>query len=144
METIANCASIAFLGLVMHPAWEYASEEAAIVTPALEISNVMRAAAIPVGIGLMLVVALLRLVRIGRPRDVALALVGTAAVVAAFWLAGPLLAQAGKFNLVIFFVGIVAATVFSGVPIAFSFALATFGYLALTTTTPTKKISRLY
>jgi TRAP-type C4-dicarboxylate transport system permease small subunit len=136
METIAICASLAFLGLVMHPAWEYASEEAAIVTPALEISNVMRAAAIPVGIGLMLVVALLRLVRIGRPRDVALALVGTAAVVAAFWLAGPLLMQAGKFNLVIFFVGIVAATVFSGVPIAFSFALATFGYLALTTTTP--------
>ena len=32
--------------------------------------------------------------------------------------------------------GIVAATVFSGVPIAFSFALATFSYLALTTNTP--------
>ena len=30
----------------------------------------------------------------------------------------------------------VAANVFAGVPIAFSFALATFGYLALTTTTP--------
>ncbi|MDQ6638976.1 MAG: TRAP transporter large permease subunit [Pseudomonadota bacterium] len=136
METIAICASLAFLGLVMHPAWEYASEEAAIVTPALEISNVMRAAAIPVGIGLMLIVALLRLVRVGRPRDVALALVGTVAVAAVFWLAGPLLMQAGKFNLVFFFVGVVAATVFAGVPIAFSFALATFGYLALTTTTP--------
>jgi len=31
---------------------------------------------------------------------------------------------------------LVAVNVFSGVPIAFSFALATFGYLALTTTTP--------
>ena len=30
----------------------------------------------------------------------------------------------------------VALNVFSGVPIAFSFALATFGYLACTTTTP--------
>ena len=36
----------------------------------------------------------------------------------------------------VFFVGVVAVTVFSGVPIAFSFALATFGYLALTTSTP--------
>ena len=42
----------------------------------------------------------------------------------------------GNLNLLIFFVGIVAAAVFAGVPIAFSFGLATFGYLALTTTTP--------
>jgi TRAP-type C4-dicarboxylate transport system permease large subunit len=58
------------------------------------------------------------------------------ALVAAFWLAAPLFATLGKFNLVIFFVVVVAANVFSGVPIAFSFALATFGYLALTTRTP--------
>lgn len=136
METIAIAASLAFLGLIAHPAWEYASEEAFIVTPALEISNVWRAAAIPVGVALMIVVALLRLVRIGKARDVAIALAGTVAVALAFWLARPLFAEAGKFNLVIFFVIVVAATVFSGVPIAFSFALATFGYLALTTTTP--------
>jgi tripartite ATP-independent transporter DctM subunit len=47
-----------------------------------------------------------------------------------------LLAPLGKLNLVIFFVVLVAVNVFSGVPIAFSFALATFGYLALTTQTP--------
>ena len=52
------------------------------------------------------------------------------------WLAGPVLAPLGKLNLLIFFVGVVAFTVFAGVPIAFSFALATFGYLALTTRTP--------
>lgn len=135
-ETLAVTASLAFLALVMHPAWEYAYEESFIVTPALEISNVWRAAALPVGVALMLVVALLRLVRVGRVRDAALSLIATAAVVGAFWLAGPLLMTAGKFNLIIFFVGVVAATVFAGVPIAFSFALATFGYLALTTHTP--------
>src|SRR5206468_11328747 len=43
----------------------------------------------------------------------------------------------GNLNLLIFFVGIVAVLVFSGVPIAFAFGLATFGYLALTTSTPT-------
>ena len=40
-------------------------DEAAIVTPALEIPNVWRAAALPVGCALMLVFALLRLARVG-------------------------------------------------------------------------------
>ena len=42
----------------------------------------------------------------------------------------------GKLNLVIFFVGVTAVTVLIGVPIAVSFGLATFGFLALTTTLP--------
>uniref|UniRef100_UPI000A6BB1C8 TRAP transporter large permease subunit n=1 Tax=Pseudomonas aeruginosa TaxID=287 RepID=UPI000A6BB1C8 len=46
------------------------------------------------------------------------------------------LAPLGELNLVIVFVGVVAFPVFAGVPLAFSFALATFGYLALTTRTP--------
>ena len=136
LDTFAIAASVAFLALVMAPAWEYAHEEQYIVTPALEISNGWRAAAIPVGMALMGVVALLRLARISSLRHIALALVGVAALVAAFWLAGPLFAGLGKLNLIVFFVIVVAATVFSGVPIAFSFALATFGYLALTTSTP--------
>ncbi|WP_459694455.1 TRAP transporter large permease subunit, partial [Achromobacter xylosoxidans] len=48
----------------------------------------------------------------------------------------PVLAGLGNLNLLIFFVGVVAATVFAGVPIAFSFGLATFGYLSLTTDVP--------
>ena len=44
--------------------------------------------------------------------------------------------QLGNLNLLIFFVGVVAAAVFAGVPIAFAFGLAVFGYLALTTHTP--------
>ena len=136
LDAFAIAASVAFLALVAWPAIDYAHEEAFIVTPALEISNAWRAAAIPIGIALMIVVALLRLLRICCGRQIAVALLGTAAVVGLFWLAGPLLAPLGKLNLVIFFIGVVAVTVFSGVPIAFSFALATFGYLALTTRTP--------
>ncbi|MFL5021216.1 MAG: TRAP transporter large permease, partial [Microvirga sp.] len=49
----------------------------------------------------------------------------------------PALRGLGNLNLLIFFVGLVATMVFAGVPIAFSFALATFGYIALTTSTPT-------
>ncbi|WP_107315771.1 TRAP transporter large permease subunit [Achromobacter xylosoxidans] len=136
LEAGALAASLAFLFLILAPAIEYAHEEHFIITPALELSNAWRAAAIPVGMGLMAVVALLRLLRTQTVPHLLLALAGAAAMVAAFWLAQPLFTGLGKLNLVIFFVGIVAATVFAGVPIAFSFALSTFSYLALTTNTP--------
>ena len=48
----------------------------------------------------------------------------------------PWLRPLGNLNLVIFFVGVVGFCVFAGVPIAFAFGLAVFGYLALTTRTP--------
>jgi tripartite ATP-independent transporter DctM subunit len=136
LDAFAIAASVAFLVLIIWPSIDYALEESFIVTPALEISNAWRAAAIPAGIGIMLVMALLRLLRVCTGRQIAVALVVMAALMGAFWLAAPVFATLGKFNLVIFFVVIVAATVLSGVPIAFSFALATFGYLALTTRTP--------
>jgi tripartite ATP-independent transporter DctM subunit len=136
VDTFAICASIAFLALLLQPAWDFATGELPILTPALQISDAWRAAALPVGTALMLIVGLIRLAQVGRARDVlvmlALAVViGVLAVEAAPWLQ-----TLGKLNLVIFFVGVVAIGIFSGVPIGFSFALATFGYLSLTTYTP--------
>jgi tripartite ATP-independent transporter DctM subunit len=55
---------------------------------------------------------------------------------AIFWLAQPWLRPLGNINLIIFFVGVAGFCVFAGVPIAFGFGLAIFGYLALTTRTP--------
>ncbi|MEP9375356.1 TRAP transporter large permease subunit [Aquabacter sp. CN5-332] len=136
LEAMAITASIAFLLLLLPHAMEYAEEEIYIVTPALEIVNTWRAAAIPVGLCLMLLAATFRLLRFGALKPVLLALAITGLLVLLFWLAGPVLKPLGKANLVIFFVGLVAVNVFGGVPIAFSFALATFGYLSLTTSTP--------
>lgn len=136
LETLAITAPVAFLMMILYHAVDYAMEEHFIITPALEISNAWRASALPAGLTLMLVAALFRLLRVGRPATVLAAVALTAAVVGGFWLAGPMLKPLGQANLLIFFVGLVAANVFAGVPIAFSFALATFGYLALTTTTP--------
>ncbi|AMJ63191.1 TRAP transporter large permease [Bosea sp. PAMC 26642] len=136
LEALAITAAIAFLLMIIPHAIEYAEEESFIVTPALEISNAWRAAALPVGMGLMLLAASVRLLRFGSLKPVLMAVVVTAVLVALFWLAGPMLKPLGKLNLIVFFVGVVALNVFSGVPIAFSFALATFGYLSLTTTTP--------
>ena len=48
----------------------------------------------------------------------------------------PVLRDLGNLNLIIFFVGIVFVSVLAGVPIAFSFGLATVGYLSITTNVP--------
>lgn len=136
LDVVATCAALAFLLLVIHAAYEYAYEESFITTPALQISNSWRAAALPVGTCLMAAFALLRLVQHRNYRVVLSAAVSVAVVIGLFWLAQPLLRPLGNLNLVIFFVGVAGFCVFSGVPIAFSFGLAIFGYLALTTRTP--------
>ncbi|MFC7400451.1 TRAP transporter large permease subunit [Chelatococcus sp. GCM10030263] len=136
LDTLAIAAALAFLLLVLQPAVEFAYEESYITTPALQISNAWRAAALPTGIALMTLSALLRLAQAGNLRVVFGAVAMTAILCAVFYLLSPLFAGLGKFNLLIFFVGVVAATVFAGVPIAFAFGLATFGYLLLTTKVP--------
>jgi tripartite ATP-independent transporter DctM subunit len=136
LDLVAICAALAFLLLIVHPAYEYASDEGVITTPALQISNAWRAAALPIGTCLMALFAVLRLIRFGDLKLVLLAALSVAAVIALFWLAQPVLRPLGNLNLVIFFVGVAGFCVFSGVPIAFGFGLAIFGYLALTTRTP--------
>jgi tripartite ATP-independent transporter DctM subunit len=135
-DTLATAAALAFLVLVMQPACDFASDEAFVSTPALDISSLWRAAALPVGLGLMLLMAALRLLSHGDWRLTASA-VGVVAVVGGvfYWL-GPLLVPLGNLNLLIFFVGLVAVMIFAAVPIAFAFGLATFAYITLTTSTP--------
>jgi tripartite ATP-independent transporter DctM subunit len=135
-DLFATCAALAFLLLIMWPSYRYAEEETFITTPALGLDNAWRAAALPCGIALMAIFAVLRLLRAGTPRSIVISLAAVAALVAAFWLAEPIFRQLGNLNLLIFFVGVVAAAVFAGVPIAFAFGLAVFGYLALATHTP--------
>ena len=136
LDLVATCAALAFLLLIAWPACEYAYEESFITTPALQISNVWRAAALPAGIGLMALFALLRLARAGNIRVVLTAVLSVGVLIGIFWLAQPWLRLLGNLNLIIFFVGVAGFCVFAGVPIAFGFGLATFGYLALTTHTP--------
>src|SRR4051794_4636047 len=136
LDLIATCAALAFLVLIAWPAYEYAYEESFITTPALQIANSFRAAALPVGIGFMSIFSLLRLAKVGHPRMLLVALASVVVILALFWFAQPWLRQLGNLNLVIFFVGVVGVCVFAGIPIAFAFGLAIFGYLALTTRTP--------
>jgi len=136
LDVVAAAASLAFLVLVVWPAYEFAADEAFVTTPALEIVNSWRAAALPVGIGLMLIAAVLRLIRIASLRSLLASVAMVTGIIGAFVLLAPVLKPLGNLNLLIFFVFVVGAMVFAAVPIAFAFGLATVGYLALTTSTP--------
>jgi tripartite ATP-independent transporter DctM subunit len=136
LDTFATGAALAFLLLIAWPAYQYAIYQLPITTSALEITDTWRAAAMPAGIALMIVFAVFRLSRSGSPLSLSLSLGAVAVLVALFWLAGPTFLRLGNLNLLIFFVGVVVVTVFAGVPIAFAFGLAIFGYLALATHTP--------
>lgn len=136
LDMVGTWAALAFLLMIVWPSYEYAYEESFITTPALQIPNSWRAAALPVGICLMVLFALLRLLRQTDRKQLVLSLVSVAAILAAFWFLQPVLRPLGNLNLIIFFVGVVALCVFAGVPIAFAFGLSIFGYLVLTTHTP--------
>lgn len=136
-ETLAVVASLVFLALTIEPAFEFATEEAIVITPALEISNAWRAAALPVGIGLMLLSTVVQLVRTADWRMMIAVLAGAAVIVLALGFAQPIFRPLGNYNLIIFFVVLVGTLVFAGVPIAFAFGLATFGYISLSIRLPT-------
>src|ERR687886_1452803 len=111
LDVVATAAPLAFLLLIVHPAYEFAADEAYVTTPALEIANSWRAAALPIGFGLMILVALLRLAEVGSWRLSLGAVATVAAVVGVFALLSPVLQPLGNLNLLIFFMGLVGALV---------------------------------
>ena len=137
LDLVAIAAAIAFLAFVVHPAYDFAQDEVYVTTPAMGIVNSWRAAALPIGLGTMLLVGLLQIFRLGSLKDVCLALGLVALIVGGLALVGPALKSLGNWNLLVFFVFGVLTLVLLGLPIAFAFGLATFGYIALTTNTPT-------
>jgi tripartite ATP-independent transporter DctM subunit len=134
-NTLADAAPCLFLIMIIGPALDYMEDQSFIETPALGWPDSVRAAAVPAGCGLMLVLCALRLLQ-HRLSDVAVVSALLGAIAAGLWLAaGPIVAL-GNVNLLIFFVALLGASVLIGVPIAFSFGLATMAALLTTTTTP--------
>src|SRR6516165_7740211 len=89
LDVVATCAALAFLLMIVWPAYQYAYEESFITTPALQIQNIWRAAALPVGTCLMALFAMLRLARVGDVKLVAAAALSVAVLIGLFWLAQP-------------------------------------------------------
>lgn len=142
-ETLALAVPALFLAILLPVACNYAAEEYDIVTPALGLSNIVRAAAIPVGAALMLLTCLLRLLRL-RFGSLLIVAATLAALAVALYFATPLLKAIGNWNLVFFFVVLLATGVLLGVPIGFAFGMATLVFLMCVTRVPlTIVVSRM-
>jgi tripartite ATP-independent transporter DctM subunit len=124
-----------FLLLILPWAYEYAVDEWAIETPALGLHNTYRAAAMPVGIALMLLVTIARSLRFGWRRWLPV-ICGFAVLALLLHFGAPGLRTIGAWNLIVFFVVLMGAGVALSVPIAFAFGLASVAYLQTLTSTP--------
>lgn len=143
-KTLGHVIVVTFVLMLIGPAWEYTHDEVAITTPALEISNAIRVASITVGAGLMLALAITRLMEHASLRDLLAATALVASIAALLWLGRPLLAAIGNFNLVLFFLIGVTGMVAMGVPIFVAFGTATLAYLSCMTNAPlTIVVSRM-
>ncbi len=135
-ESVAQTGAMLFLILMLVPAFDYAVQQLPVQTPALLLSTMWQTAALPVGIGLMLLQLLIQVLQGPDLRWRLGTLAATAVLGGILLVTGPVLAPLGNLNLPIFFVLVLAAGVFTGVPIAFAFGLATFAYLSLTSDIP--------
>ena len=139
LEAIGVAAPALFLLLILHPAYNFAEDQTFVQTPALGLNDAVRAAALPVGVVLMLAASLIRCADRGW-RDIVIAVVILAAVAGALYALGPWIRAIGNWNLVIFFAVLLGLGVLAGVPIAFCFGLSTVSYLLLTGSTPLEVI----
>ncbi|WBO59264.1 hypothetical protein GT370_19855 [Acidocella sp. MX-AZ03] len=120
-----------FLLLMIPPSWSYANNQAPILSPALGLSDMIRTSAIPVAAMLMLLQAVIRLGR-GSLRALGLAVVLLGAIAVLLWAGQSLIIGIGNWNLVLFFVGLLGLGVLAGVPVGFSFGMATISFLLTT------------
>jgi tripartite ATP-independent transporter DctM subunit len=147
LQPYADVLSVAvpalFLAILLPYAWDYAAEEFYIQTPALGLPNIVRAAAIPTGAVLMLLTSALRLMRF-RLKPLFAVIAVLALIAGALFFLAPVLKAVGNWNLVFFFVLLLAAGVLLGVPIGFAFGTATLAFLICVTRVPlTVVVSRM-
>jgi tripartite ATP-independent transporter DctM subunit len=144
VETLGVVVIVVFALTMLEPAYDHFVDQWVVMTPALDWHDGMRVAAIGVGCVLLLLIALARLAERASLGDAISCVVLVVALVGALWLLKPVFAQLGNWNLLIFFVALVAVCVVLGLPIAFAFGIATLAYLICTTTTPlTIVVSRM-
>lgn len=135
-ESTGLLACLLYLAIILRPAYHFAIDELIVTTPSLEISNLWRAAALPSGVILMMFFCLFRLARIATLKVMLLGIASLSVAFAIFYICSPAFVGLGKYNLLIFFVGVAGFSIFAGVPIAFAFGLGTVAYLGLSTHMP--------
>ena len=109
VEAFAPLVIATFLLALVPPAFDYALEEWYITTPALEIPNTFRAAAIPFGMVAMLAIVVAYALRNSSWRDLLVSALVIAAIAAVLWSFSPSLVQLGNTKIILFLVVFVAA-----------------------------------
>jgi tripartite ATP-independent transporter DctM subunit len=128
--------AIAFLAALVVPAVQYTLDVRQDITPSLRFSNSYRAAAIIVGVVIMLVALLRQLLERVAVRDIVLVTAVIAVIGASCFAASPLLAKLGNGNLFVFFLVLLPLFILLGLPIAFAFGFSSLLFLALVTDIP--------
>jgi tripartite ATP-independent transporter DctM subunit len=136
VQTLGSLVVATFLAVLIPFAVEYAGEEWFITSPALNIPNSFRVAAIPFGMVVMLALVLTYVVRTSRPRDILVSALILGAIAGTLWIISPDLVRMGNAKIIVFLVVFVAACLAAGVPIAFCFGIGTLSYLAFATNVP--------
>ena len=137
VQTTASFGVCAFLAGLLPYAYEYAREEWYITSASLEIPSAFRAAALPIGLALMLAVTTTQALRRcpqGRIRLAAFASV--AAVFALAWLCKVWLPPQSGASMLVFLAGFALTSLFAGVPIAFCFGIGVLSFLAFGSQVP--------
>lgn len=136
VNAFALVAMAAVLLALLEPAVVYVQEEWFIRTPALDIPNAFRVAAIACGFIGMLALIIVYAGRSVSRMALITAVVLVGAIAAACWMNKPYFAQLGVLNLAIFLVGFGGICLIAGVPIAFCFGAGAVSYLAFSSQVP--------
>ncbi len=128
-ETLGLVIILVFAAYLIGPGFHHAGGQMVVTSPALNIPDGYRALAIPVGMCLFAFIAVTHLIVYSRWLDALTGALVVAAVGYGLWYFADDLYDMGNLNLLVFFVIVLGACVMSGVPIAFSFGIATLTYV---------------
>lgn len=136
LSRVSGLVVVLFLLAVLIPGYGYMQQQQAITTPVLELPGSWEIGGELLAFLLLLYFALRQLFA-GATRRELLATAAVAVLVGGgLLLAQPALEDLGNVNLILFFAVINGTCIFAGIPIAFSFGMATVAYMYFTTTIP--------
>ena len=125
-----------FTAILLFTGYGYMQEQAAITMPTLQIPGSWEIAGEIVALALLLYFAIRQLFAGATAFELVTTLGVVLLIGIAFWLLEPVFDDLGNADLLVFFVGVVGICILCGVPIAFSFGIATASFFYFTSTIP--------
>ncbi len=136
LHTLGLVLALISIVVILPAALDHAISQQIVTMATLDVSESFRSSGVLAGCTLLALAIVLQLVRQATLTDALGSVAVAAAVFATLWLCRPLLLSIGNFNLIFFFVILLAVLIVIALPIAFTFILCTVSYLLITTRTP--------